>query len=98
MYVCMYITVFDSISSKALEIEALSFAHSEPSSETQGRSVEPGEKARRTFSSTGEKAPGYRLSPDHFQTVKRLLALDWAQIMLCIIVLNRRTVSFELFS
>ena len=37
------------------------------SSETQGQSVGPGEKARRKFSSTGGKAPGYRLSPDHFQ-------------------------------
>ena len=42
----------------------------ESSSETQGQSVEPGEKARRKFSSTGGRAPGYRLSPDHFQTVK----------------------------
>ena len=50
-----------------------------PSSETQGRSVGPGEKARRKFPSTGGKAPGYRLPPDHFQTVKRMLAPDWAQ-------------------
>ena len=28
----------------------------QPSSETQGRSVGPGEKARRKFSSTGERA------------------------------------------
>ena len=41
-----------------------------PSSETQGQSVGPGEKARRKFSNTGGRAPGYRLSPDHFQTVK----------------------------
>ena len=68
------------------------------SSETQGQSVGPGEKARRKFSSTGGKAPGYRLSPDHFQTVKRMLAPDWAQKMLCIIVPNRRTVSPEFFS
>ena len=68
------------------------------SSETQGRSVGPREKARRKFSSTGGKAPGYRLSPDHFQTVKRMLAPDWAQKMLCIIVPNRRTVSPEFFS
>ena len=40
------------------------------SSETQGQSVEPGEKAPRKFSSTGGRAPGYRLSSDHFQTVK----------------------------
>ena len=69
-----------------------------PSSETQGRSVGPGEKARRKFPSTGGKAPGYRLPPDHFQTVKRMLAPDWAQKMLCIIVPNRRTVSPEFSS
>ena len=57
-----------------------------PGSETQRRSVGPGEKARRKFSSTGGKAPVYRLSPDHFQTVKRILAPDWAQkcfVLLC---------------
>ena len=48
-----------------------------PSSETQGQAVEPGEKARRKFSSTGGRAPGYRLSQDYFQTVKRMLAPDW---------------------
>ena len=37
----------------------------------------------------GRKSP--QLSPDHFQTVKRMLAPDWAQKMLCIIVPNRRT-------
>ena len=68
------------------------------SSETQGQSVGPGEKVRQKFSSTGGKAPGYRLSPDHFQTVKRMLAPDWAQKMLCIIVSNRRTASPEFFS
>ena len=57
-----------------------------------------GEKARRKFSSTGGKAPGYRLSPDRFQTVERMLAPDWAQKMLCIIVPNRRTASPEFFS
>ena len=57
-----------------------------------------GEKARRKFSSTGGKAPGYRLSPDHFQTVKRMLVPDWAQKMLCIIVPNRQTASPEFFS
>ena len=44
------------------------------------------------------KAPGYRLSPDHFQTVNRMIAPDWAQKMLCIIVPNRRTASPEFFS
>ena len=68
------------------------------SSETQGRSVGPGEKARRNFSSTGGKAPGYWLSPDCFQTVKRMLALDWAQKMLFLIVPNWRTASPESFS
>ena len=68
------------------------------SSETQGQSVGSGEKARRKFSSTCGKAPGYRLSLDHFQTVKRMLAPDWAQKMLCIIVPNRRTASPEFFS
>ena len=70
----------------------------ESPSETQGRSVGPGEKARQKFSSTGGKAPGYRLSPDHFQTVKRMLAPDWAQKMLCIIMPNRRTVYSEFVS
>ena len=69
-----------------------------PSSETQGQSVGSGGKAGRKFSSKGERAPGYRLSPDHFQKFKRMPAPDWAQKMLCIIVPNRRTVSPEFFS
>ena len=68
------------------------------SSETQGQSVELGEKAWRKLSSTGGRAPGYRLSPDHFQMVKWMLAPDWAQKMLCIIVPNRGTASPEFFS
>ena len=44
------------------------------------------------------RAPGYWLSPDHFQTVKRMLVPDWAQKMLCISVPNRWTVSPEFFS
>ena len=69
------------------------------SSETQGQSVDrPGEKARRKYSSTGGRAPGYRISTDHFQTVKRMLAPDWAQKLVCIIVPNRRTASPEFFS
>ena len=66
--------------------------------ETQGQSVGSGEKAGRKFSSTGERAPGYRLSPSYFQNFKRMPAPDWAQKMLCIIVPNRRTVSPEFFS
>ena len=84
--------------SKNLEFQFGLLANSSPSSETQGQSVGPGEKARRKFSSTGGRAPGYLLSPDHFQTVKRILAPDWAQNLLCVIVPNRQTVSFEFFS
>ena len=69
-----------------------------PSSETQGQSVGSGERARRKFSSTGERAPGYWLSPRYFQKFQRMPAPDWAQNMLCIIVPNRRTVSPEFFS
>ena len=68
------------------------------SSETQGQSVRSGEKAERKFSSTGERAPGYRLLPYYFQKLKRTPVPDWAQKMLCIIVPNRRTVSPEFFS
>ena len=52
------------------------------SSETQGQSVRSGEKAWRKFSSTGERAPGYRLSPSYFQKFKRILAPGGAQKML----------------
>ena len=41
------------------------------SSETQGQSVGSGEGARREFSSTGERVPGYRLSSNYFQKFKR---------------------------
>ena len=64
------------------------------SSETQGQSVGSGEKAGRKFSNTGEKAPGYRLTPNYFQKFTRMPASDW----LCIIVPNWRTVSPEFFS
>ena len=50
-----------------------------PSSETQGQSVGSGEKAERKFSSTGERALGYRLSPNYFQKFMRISAPDWAQ-------------------
>ena len=62
-----------------------------PPSETQGQSVGSGEKAERKFSSKGGRAPGYRLSPEHFQKFKQIPAPHWAQKMLCIIVPNRRT-------
>ena len=67
-----------------------SLAH--PRRPGQGPSVCSGEKAGRKCSSSGERAPGYRLSPDHFQKFKRMLAPDWAQKMLCIIIPNWRTV------
>ena len=59
-------------------------ANSEASSETQGQSVGSGERAGRKFSSTGERAPGYRLSPSYFQNLKRMPVPDWAQKMLSI--------------
>ena len=36
------------------------------------------ESRKGTFSSTGEKAPRYRLSPNYFQKLKRMPAPDWA--------------------
>ena len=69
-----------------------------PSSDTQGQSVGSEEKTGRKFSSTGERAPGYRLSPNYFQKFKRMPDPDWAQKMLCIIMPNRRTVSPGFFS
>ena len=57
-----------------------------------------GERARRKFSSTGERAPGYRLSPNYFQKFKPMPAPDWAQKVLCILVPNRRTVPPKFFS
>ena len=47
-----------------------------PSSETQGQSVGLGERLWLKFSSTGERAPGYRLSPSYFQNFKRMPAPD----------------------
>ena len=64
----------------------------------QGQSVGQGEKVRQKFSSMSGRAPGYGLSLDHFQKAKWMLAPDWAQKMLCIIVPNQRTVSPEFFS
>ena len=53
------------------------------SSETQGQSVGPGEKARRKFSSTGGRAPGYRLPLDHFQTSWLLIGHKKCFVLLC---------------
>ena len=47
-------------------------------------------KCATKVSSKSGRAPGYRLSPDHFQKFKRMPAPDWAQKMLCIIMPNRR--------
>ena len=49
------------------------------SSETQGQSVGSGEKAGRKFSSTEERDPGYRLSPNYFEKFKQVPVPDWAQ-------------------
>ena len=68
------------------------------SSETKGQSVGSGEKAERKFSSAGERAPGYRLSPSYVQNFKRMPDPNWAQKLLCIVVPNRRTVSPKFFS
>ena len=56
------------------------------------------EKGRDESFQSGERAPGYRLSPNYFQKFKRMPAPDWAQKMLSIIVPNRRIVSLEFFS
>ena len=53
---------------------------------------------REKFSSTGMRAPGYRLSPDHFQKFMRIPAPDWAQKKLCIIVPSWQTISPGIFS
>ena len=89
-----FVLLFNSCTQNSF---AVNFAYY-PSSETKGQSVGSGEKARRKFSSTDERAPGYRLSPSYFQKFKRMPAPDWAQKMLCIIAPNRRTVSLEFFS
>ena len=65
--------------------------------ETQGQSVGSRQKVGQSFSSTGERAPGYWISPSYFQTFKWMPAPDWAQKMLCIIVPNWRTFSPEFF-
>ena len=40
---------------------------------------------KRRDESSKAKAPGYRPSPDHFKTVKRMLASHWAQKMLVLL-------------
>ena len=64
------------------------------------RGSQSGREKRRdeSFHSRGERAPGYRLSPNYFQTFKLMPAPDWAQKVICIIVPNQRTVSPEFFS
>ena len=49
---------------------------------------------------TGERAPGYRLSPDRFQKFKRMPAPDWAQksfVLLCPIGEHTSMSSFRVF-
>ena len=45
--------------------------------------------ARRKFSRTGGRTPGYQVSPDHFQTASRIPAPDWAEKVPCIILPNQ---------
>ena len=48
-----------------------------------------GEMARRKFSRTGGRTPGYQISLDHFQTASRIPAPDWAEKIPYIILPNR---------
>ena len=50
-----------------------------PSSEPGA--VSPACWGKRRDESSKAKAPGYRPSPDHFKTVKRMLAPHWAQLL-----------------
>ena len=67
------------------------------SSESKGQSVRSGGKAGQKFSSKDGIAPGYRLSPDHFQKIKRMLAPDWAQKMLVLLCPIDEHISWVLF-
>ena len=97
----------DQAKSKALEILSPKFCRYLSTSKIiranphprRPRGIQSGREksAGRKFSSTGGRAPGYRLSPNYFQKFKRMPAPDWAQKMLCIIVPNRRTASPEFF-
>ena len=59
---------------------------------------EAGEMARRKFSRTGGRTPGYQVSPDHFQTASRIPDPDWAEKIPCIILPNRRAATLESLS
>ena len=48
--------------------------------------------ARRKFSRTGGRTPGYQVSPDHFQTALRIPAPDWEEKIPCIILPNQELV------
>ena len=64
----------------------------------RGSQSEAGEMARRNFSRTGGRTPGYQVSPDHFQTALRIPAPDWAEKIPCIILPNRRPATLESLS
>ena len=64
----------------------------------RGSQSEAGEMARRKFSRTGGRTPGYQVSPDHFQTALRIPAPDWAEKIPCIILPNRRAATLESLS
>ena len=55
----------------------------ESSSETQGRSVGPGEKVRQKFSSTGGKAPGYRTISKRSSECWLLIGHKKCLVLLC---------------
>ena len=55
------------------------------------------EKRRDESFQVRAKDPLSILSPNYFQKFKQMAAPDWAQKMRCIIVPNRRTVSFREF-
>ena len=57
----------------------------------RNESFQYSEQIRWFLVGTGERAPGYRLSPNYFQKFKRMSAPDWAQNMPCIIVTTMLT-------
>ena len=104
---CLEVFIFSVMQSpfgfanvEILTVPATSFLRVYILGETQGQSVGSGEKAGRKFSSTGKRAPGYRLSPNYFQKFKRMPAPDWAQkcfVLLCPIGEQFLLSSFRVF-
>ena len=57
-----------------LEFADVIFRGREHPRRPRGSQSEAGEMARRKFSRTGGRTPGYQVSPDHFQTALRIFA------------------------